>query len=163
MSEEKGNFKSRVFGGFDRRDVIQYIESLAKERNALALENQKLRGQVEALEDRVSELSSRRPEEPEDAAGAPECATPELPGQEELVSARVREVLDNAHGVLNDARSAYKQICGDININASQADHELRAVSAKLTALQESLRAAGERLEAMDAELEIMPLQGPEV
>ena len=34
MSGENG-FKGRLFGGFDRRDVAEYIEKLAGERNAI--------------------------------------------------------------------------------------------------------------------------------
>lgn len=142
LEQEKGNFKGRVFGGFNRRDVIAYIESLAKERNALAMENQTLRGRVDALEERLEE---RR-----------------LPDHDELVLARAREVLRNANGILDELKRSYGELCGDININISQADHELKAVAGKLAALQDSLRAAGERLEGMSAELEIMPLEGAE-
>ena len=50
MSEMNG-FKRRVFGGFDRRDVVKYIEELASERNALLKENEKLRGELDGIEE----------------------------------------------------------------------------------------------------------------
>lgn len=153
MEKEKGNFKSRVFGGFNRRDVIGYIETLARERNDLARENQSLRGRIEALEERLSELEDRPEEVP---------VTPKLPAQDELVLARARKILDNAHGILGETMRAYRELCGDLNINAAQAEHELRGVSGKLAALRETLNDAGERLSVLDAELDIMPLAGGE-
>ena len=47
---EKQGFKRRAFGGFDRKDVINYIEELAAERNALAAENEKLRSELDRCE-----------------------------------------------------------------------------------------------------------------
>ena len=78
MEQEKGNFKSRVFGGFNRHDVIDYIETLATERNELSRENERLRGQVEALEERLEEVSQPAPE--------PEVQ-PEDDGRQELLKA----------------------------------------------------------------------------
>ena len=46
MGEAQG-FKRCAFGGFDRKDVINYIENLASERNALASENEKLKAELE--------------------------------------------------------------------------------------------------------------------
>lgn len=150
VEQEKGNFKGRVFGGFNRKDVIDYIESLAAERNDLALENRKLSGRVEALEEKLEELRQDGP------------ASSELPDQEELVRARAEQVIENARGILSDVRRAYEELCGDIGINVSQADHELKTASSRLTALQDTLKNAGERLSALDTELDIMPLDGQE-
>lgn len=47
---EKQGFKRCAFGGFDRKDVINYIEELAAERSALAAENEKLRAELEHCE-----------------------------------------------------------------------------------------------------------------
>ncbi len=153
MEQEKGNFKSRVFGGFNRQDVIGYIESLAKERNDLKRENGALRGKVEALEDRLAELSGG-----EDAP----CATPALPDQEALVRARVEEVLRNAHAALAEIRDAYQALAGDVRQSAGETAASLMSLAGKLGELQAALQEGEERLEALDTELDIMPLTGAE-
>ena len=57
MTENAKVFKRRFFGGFDRHDVIEYIEKLASERNRFHLgeerletECEKLRGELENLQ-----------------------------------------------------------------------------------------------------------------
>ncbi len=134
VEQEKGNFKGRVFGGFNRHDVIDYIEKLAGERNGLLLENQKLRGQVDALEERLEQAREQNPDEEVRTVAA--------------------EALEDTRRVLEDVKASYDGICGDLNINVSQAAHELDVVGAKLAALQETLKSAGERLDAVSEKLQ---------
>lgn len=60
---ENNTIKSVVFGGFDKQDVIQYIEKTAKEsaeaQHTLQEENQELREQVETLTRQNEELQAR--------------------------------------------------------------------------------------------------------
>ena len=60
---ENNTFKSVTFGGFDKQDVIRYIEQTAKEtaelRESLEKENDRLRAQTEELTARLREASSR--------------------------------------------------------------------------------------------------------
>ena len=108
---EKGNFKGRVFGGFNRHDVIDYIETLAAERNTLARENERLRGKIEALEERL-ETPSDRPE-PE----APACAAAEALEEERR---ELRRAAQEALRALREVKSQYDTVCADIKVNASQ-------------------------------------------
>lgn len=135
MAGERGNFKSRVFGGFDRRDVIGYIEKLAAERNALSRENQALREKLEALEDRVNDT-------PEEVVSQAESDIEEK--RRELDCA-----IEEVRGMLSDINREYSNICGDININVTQAGHELSVMSDKLNKLSELLTSAGGRLEEL--------------
>lgn len=134
MKGERGNFKGRVFGGFNRHDVIDYIETLAAERNELSRENERLRGQINALEERLEQ-------------------EPEEPVEQEDSRRELRDALEEAREVLNGVKSEYDAVCTDIKINATQTDHELKLITAKLTGLQASLADAGKRLEAIGAEL----------
>lgn len=69
IREESGEFmenntiKSVMFGGFDKQDVIEYIEKTAKEsteaQHTLQEENQELRAQLEALTRQNEELQAR--------------------------------------------------------------------------------------------------------
>lgn len=138
MKGERGNFKGRVFGGFNRHDVIDYIETLAAERNELSRENERLRGRVEAMEERLAQ-------EPE--------PTPEPVEEHEDSRRELRDALEEAQKVLNGVKSEYDAVCADIKINAAQTDHELKMITTRLAGLQESLSTAGKRLEAIGAEL----------
>lgn len=144
MKGERGNFKSRVFGGFNRHDVIDYIETLAGERNALAQENERLRGKIDALTERLEEALAPEPEQDEQTS-EPE---PEADGL-----SRARDALAQARGVLSDVKREYDAVCTDIKINATQTDRELNQISLRLRGLRDSLAAAGERLEALGAGL----------
>lgn len=70
---ENYSFKSVAFGGFDKQDVVRYLErmseSAAAARQELETENEKLRGQaaenekeLERLRTQVGELTARRDE-----------------------------------------------------------------------------------------------------
>lgn len=45
-----GRFKLNVFGGFNRKDVIEYIESIYSEISDSERENRELRARYESLE-----------------------------------------------------------------------------------------------------------------
>ena len=128
VEKERGNFKGRVFG-FDRRDVIGYIETLAGERNRLAQENQTLRGKLEALEERLAQQ---------------EAAQEEPSAQEQM-----DEAMNKALETLDTLRADFDGLLGDVRINVSQSKDELRGVCEKLDKLTETLKAAGERLGAL--------------
>ena len=57
---ENNTFKSVAFGGFDKQDVIRYIEQAAREaaevQGQLQQENDALRSQIQELDARIAEL-----------------------------------------------------------------------------------------------------------
>ena len=59
MSNEKGNFRSSLFGGFNRRDVADYIEKLSAERNRYKAENSSLNETVEKLQSDIEDLNAQ--------------------------------------------------------------------------------------------------------
>lgn len=136
MEQEKGNFRGRVFGGFNRQDVIDYIEELATERNALARENQE-------LQERLWELEDRPPEPAPDETGSVRAE------RDELVRA-----IDEARTLLRSVKSEYDALCADVKINATQAEGELRTISSRLSGIRTSLGRTGERLEEISSKLE---------
>ncbi len=58
MEEEKGNFRGKLFGGFNRNDVISYIESAAAQFNATEKERDELTEKNDALRDELEELKA---------------------------------------------------------------------------------------------------------
>ena len=53
---ESGNFRRSAFGGFNRDDVVGYIEKYSAEHHASLAENEKLRSENGELSLKVSEL-----------------------------------------------------------------------------------------------------------
>jgi len=53
VNNMSGHFKSNVLGGFNRRDVIAYIEEIYKKINERERENMELRTRNETLEERL--------------------------------------------------------------------------------------------------------------
>lgn len=141
MEQEKGNFRGRVFGGFDRQDVIDYIEELATERNMLRRENDDLRERLWEYEDGAAAPA----EKPEDD-GASDKA--------EDIRRELEGALEDARELLRSVRAEYDALCADVKINATHAEGELRSISTRLTGIQETLRSAGERLEEISERLE---------
>ena len=60
-----GNMRSRLFGGFDRRDVSKYVVTLAKERNELKARVEQLEAENEALRASLEEAVAELDEESE--------------------------------------------------------------------------------------------------
>ncbi len=135
MEQEKGNFRSRVFGGFHRQDVIDYIEELAAERNTLAKENSELQERVYDLEERAAE-----PEAQEESA--------------EDCRAQISDMLTEARELLASVKAEYDALFSDVNINVSHAQGELKNMTARLSGIISTLKTAGERLEAVSGMLE---------
>lgn len=140
MEQEKGNFRGRVFG-FNRRDVIDYIEELATERNMLQKENQELRERLWALEDSGESLpaSEASEDDSEDVDAAREA---------------LESALSEARELLRRVKSEYDELCADVKINASHAEGELKTISQRLAGIQETLQSAGERLEEIGEKLD---------
>ena len=56
---EKGRFRTKLFGGFNRRDVAEYIEFLATEKSRVQEENDRLTEELEAIYAEQSESRGR--------------------------------------------------------------------------------------------------------
>ena len=68
MEEEKGNFRGKLFGGFNRNDVINYIESAAAQFNATEKERDDLAEEKERLTEELEELKCELEAQKESAA-----------------------------------------------------------------------------------------------
>lgn len=115
MGEENRNFKSRVFGGFDRNDVSKYIEELAAERNSLQEENERLKDQLDRMEKEYSDKSS-----------AADLRISQL--EEELANERLQAndvVIAAAENILSEFRCKYEQFRADMELNLAHARCEM--------------------------------------
>lgn len=142
-------FKSVAFGGFDKQDVIRYIEQSAKEaadaQEKLRQENEALRAEGEALREQVRQLQERL----EDESSRRERAQTELDGERTRRQALegAREEADRLSAQLERLRpeaEAYAQFrdrVGDIECESHKRAAELESTTAaKLRKTTEAFR-----------------------
>ncbi|MBR3754502.1 MAG: DivIVA domain-containing protein [Clostridia bacterium] len=73
MIEER-SFKRKAFGGFDREDVIEYIDELLAELQKCREENARKDARITELEERLDEYEATAVTQPEITA---DCSSPE--------------------------------------------------------------------------------------
>jgi len=59
MNGEKAFFRKKVFGGFNRDDVVKYIAKIAEERNEALAAKEKIKKEMQALEDEIKSLNDQ--------------------------------------------------------------------------------------------------------
>ena len=124
---ETGNFKSRLFGGFDRQDVSDYITAPARERNRLRTEVDRLRAENEELRQR--------------AAAAEETAeTERLRAETFVITERAA-----AAGELQKLCDRYAEVRSDLDVTATHVRCEILRLADSLTLLTGVFGQAGER------------------
>ncbi len=143
------NFKTCMFGGFDRKDVINYIEKSAKEAKerieALENENNELRGSKERIEQALRALHAQAKQQREEEQGQESVQqqladahaklkklaeeTEALRDENQRLCAEM-ETLRGESEQLRTAANDYmslKEHIADIEINAHRRTEEFRA------------------------------------
>ena len=128
------NFKTCVFGGFDREDVINYIEKSAKESQerieALESENTKLKEDNERIELALRTLHTQAKQYKQDGVDQ-EILQQQLADAQSMVSElkEQNEMLRQENVSLHAAADEYahlKEHIADIEINAHRRTEEFR-------------------------------------
>ena len=128
------NFKTCVFGGFDREDVINYIEKSAKESQerieALESENTKLKEDNERIELALRTLHTQAEQYKQDGVDQ-EILQQQLADAQSMVSElkEQNEMLRQENVSLHAAADEYahlKEHIADIEINAHRRTEEFR-------------------------------------
>lgn len=143
------NFKTHMFGGFDRQDVIRYIEKTAKDSQerikALEQENEALRTEKEQLEVAVQTLRAEK-EQAEAAVQALRTQTEQIRHEEEERTSAQQQFEDAQTQVtalakenaalsarneslrqMNEEYRRLKERIADIEISAHRRTEEFRA------------------------------------
>ncbi len=146
MTQERGNFRGRLFGGFNRKDVINYIEALAEERNKLAQENAQLKEQMEAIAEsqQASEISEGGNGN-RDIQEKSEYVKVEPSANYGGAAAEIRETV-------LQMRNSIEAFQRDIRINVINAQSEIADITAKFTEILGAVESVEERLESLDRE-----------
>jgi len=144
MSYKDRGFRGQFIGGFNRSDVLEYIKDLSAERNALAEENARLRGQIDSLEEQVRNIPTPEPVETDTQA------EPETDGKaREEVDAAVMQ----ADAALDEIGRKYEIICADIEVNTSHMKCEMDSVAERFENLNAALKSAGRDISGLRADL----------
>ena len=129
------NFKTCMFGGFDRGDVINYIEKSAKEAKerieALENENNELRSNNERIEEALRALHAQAKQQRQEEQGQEALQQQLSEAQVHLNELAVElDALRAENEKLREAADDYahlKEHIADIEINAHRRTEEFRA------------------------------------
>ena len=148
------SIKSVAFGGFDKQDVIRYIEQAAEQaaaaQEALQSENDSLQTQVSDLQ---QEADALRPDAEayaqfRERIGAIECeARKRAADLEAATVAQLQQTVDLF-------RSQYQILMSTFETTASHVNSELRKVEVNLTQLPRAMDQSGAELNELAARLE---------
>lgn len=121
------NFKTKLFGGFDRRDVIAYIEKLAAQRNKYQTTSKKLENQMNDLYNKLAEAEH----------------------DIEEANRRVVEIniaaLEDAAKTITELQEKYESVRSDMEVTATHIKGELTRVGDTLMLMSSVLNTAGQR------------------
>lgn len=176
---ENYSFKSVAFGGFDKQDVVRYLEQSSEKAAAaqreLEEENGKLRKQAEEqaerldrLEEQIAEVTRERDElreklEAEIAALRPDAeAYAQFRGRLGTIECEARKRADDlemesdalTRRALEDFRSRYQKLMSAFESAAGHVNGELRKIEVTLTQLPRALDQTGAELNELSARLE---------
>ena len=141
---ENNTFKSVTFGGFDKQDVIRYIEQSAREaaeiQERLQQENDGLRAQVQTLEERAAELERRAEEAESRCHGLEQQISQERTARQaleqekqvlEAEKAKLQTLADEAQRLRPEAESyaQFRDRVGDIEGEAHKRAAALEAAT----------------------------------
>lgn len=149
------NFKTCLFGGFDRQDVIAFIEKTARENRerieALETENASLQQQNETMDSELQQMRREYTDKAEKAMQVPTLS-------EKLAqSEQRRQELEKENAVLRVQAAEYlamKDHIAEIEINAHRRTEEFRADAiAQLREIMGTQRAWCEQTRAQYTEL----------
>ena len=165
-------FKTVAFGGFDKQDVIHYIEQTSKEtaerQDQLQQENESLQTEAERLRSQLRELQTRLDTETALREEAQERLRPEAEAYAQFRD-RVGDIECDAHKraaeleastlaklrrTVDLFRAQYTALMSAFETTAAQVTVELRKVEVNLSQLPRAMDQAGTELNELAALLE---------
>lgn len=139
---ENYSIKSVTFGGFDKQDVVRYIEQAAQQaaaaQEALQVENERLRSQAEALQAELETLRAQQQESAQRLEQLQAQLTAETAQRQELEALKplwdeVVQLRKETEALRPDAQ-AYAQFRGRIGSIECEARERAAALEAATTA-----------------------------
>ena len=162
MCMADGTFKSRLFGGFDRRDVASYIEKLAAERNSyivkcrdLEQKREEYASEIDNLkadyEKKLSDQKSEFEAENEKLKKEYEEKISELEAEVALANIRAEEKRtkekEEVKKLLQSVSERFESAGSDAQLTCAHMTEELESVRNTVEKLPEILISSKERIE----------------
>jgi len=151
-------FKNRLFGGFDRKDVVNYIEKLASERNDLQVRCRELEKKLSDAEDKLENLQSELEAQKEGFASEKESLVSEY--EAKLIDSETRVAEANARAdekhdeersrtyeALSEVVNAFSDAESDIQLLITHILEDVRQTDKAMKRLPEILKNSRERIE----------------
>ena len=147
---DSGTFRSKLFGGFDRNDVANYIEKLAAERNDYIVECRDLEVKVQDLSDEIERLKAEFTEQLSSQEKAHEEQIEELTADYENKLAEAEKAVREAEQRAEEKRTAEldaaKAVLDELLGSFGDAESDTRLLLDRIGA---DLAEAGKKLEKM--------------
>lgn len=136
MNGDIRHFKRKIFGGFDSRDVMRYIEDLAGQRNKYKMTGDKLENELKNLNIEIKELQS------------------ELDDTERRITDIKVKVLDASSQDISTLRDAYTEIRSEMETSACSITNEITNLNSTLSVLTSVLDRTSVRFAELQAMME---------
>ena len=128
MAQERGSFRRKLFGGFDRTDVINYIETVAEQRNKYQAEAQRYANESVELHTKLDNL------------------TAQLQDKDARFADTSKE-LDTARKELNDVWKELRETMDELETVKGQLERVSKELVAKSAQYDKDITAAQKALE----------------
>ncbi len=139
MAKESGSFRGKLFGGFDRRDVSDYIEKIAAERNKYKKELNAMTGRVEELEQKLN------------------AAEAELEISRQTEESRRLEFHEEAAGIARTMRERFETINGEVSDTMEHIRCGMTTISDSLIHLTGAMSDARDQFEELEESISLDP------
>ncbi len=134
MNGEIRHFRRKLFGGFDNRDVMRYIEELAGQRNRYKMTGDRLEDELRDLNAEIKRLQN------------------ELDDTERRITAIKVKSIDETSDELSTLQESYTEIRTEMETTACSITNEISNLSSTLSVLTSVLDRTSERF----TELQVM-------
>ncbi|MGE4484526.1 MAG: DivIVA domain-containing protein [Oscillospiraceae bacterium] len=138
MGDVTGRFRTSVFGGFDRGDVVAYLEKIAGERNEYKEKTQKLEDELNAEREEYGERLKNIERELKTARE--ELTAAEKRAEEVRVSA-----VSDAVRFLDELKDKYENVRTDMEVTTNHLRCELTRLGDSLSLITSVFSKTGER------------------
>lgn len=127
MNGDVRHFRRKIFGGFDSRDVMRYIEELAGQRNRYKMTGDRLENELKNLNEEIKRLQS------------------ELDDTERRITEIKIKALDKSEHNFTTLKDAYTEIRSEMETTACSITREITNLNGVLTVLTSVLDRTSER------------------
>ena len=129
MTGEISYFRKRFFGGFNKQDVVEYIVKMAKERNELEDEKNKIAENTNLFADEIARLSKK---------------INEMQRQMDSEREKKEAIFISADRTCDELEQIFEKYIGEIEVAVAAINESFSNVGISIAKIPETLTQAGE-------------------